>query len=343
MSRHDGQLRAELLSLIEELPSTLKALDYLQVYAELRNQRAVADRRNTSASTVSETLTRLERAIDPSGGDSGRDLRHMIAAGEADGFMDAVANVLEACENLVSVAHDLRDHRTVLLGTFNSHVKGFVADAIQEFHKACPGCRVLLPRVMGGFRRVSFGDIKGDLDSGQSDYIIATVGDDLALAAGTTVSWSDLYEYHLLVVAEDSHPLMQASEVDGDRLVECCSHGGLGLLVGPEGYLSRDATRDIFRRRGRIPRILMENPDTNTRVALARRGYGIAVAHDDGIDPLHRSAYPRLVDAGVSTSGRVVVAWRDSGMLHPPAHEIFLDCLRTAAARAGDVRDVGSI
>lgn len=344
-SRSDGQLRSELLELIEHVPQLLRVLDYVDVYSETGNQRLVSDRRNVVPSSVSSAFKNLEAALDltsSSDPDSGKSRRHqlrgLIGSGEATEFMTQVQILLEAGEGLVRAANRLRERQTLLVGCFNPHIKSFVADAAALFHREQDDFRLQFPRAMGGFRRVNFGDMKDELCAGQSDYIVASVPH---ASPGRQIEMQRIYRFNMVVVTPPGHPFANQTTVTGSDLAK----QELPVLLGPEGYLSRSVVKEIFSAAGKPLRLGMENPDSNTRAALARSGYGITVVHDDSIDPELWDDYPCLKDDCVETGGDVVVAWRANDrafggpVVAREQHEHLIHCLRRSAANSKYVRD----
>lgn len=304
----NGLRRTELLEFVERSPSLIKALDYFQVYADTGSQRAVADRRGTAPSTVSETMGKFEEAIGICD-DEVDVLRKRIKRGDADEFLQAANQVLEAAERMVTVVSNLPQTRAVMIGTHNAYIKEFLADAISIFESIEGMPNILLPIAMGGFRRVNLDEILQELIAGQYDYSIISTSDPDSLS-NQGLDFEVLYRFDLVLVAEEGHPLMRGTEVSGDDLVAWEEEHGLGLLVGPEGYFSRDVVSSIFQNRGKRYRTKMENPDTNTRVALSRSGYGVTIAHRHSIDLEERVGFPKLTDNNAAVDGSVVLAWR---------------------------------
>lgn len=325
----DGASRSELLQLLEKVPQLLKTLDLLELYSQDLNQKHVSSRRSIAASSVSSSFNKLEETLELDA-NHGRGLRSLIANGEADAFMVQLKAVLRSGEELVEEANLLRERRHILLSCYNPHIKAFVASGIQAFHQRQTTYRVLLPRDMGEMRRVIYTDIETDLLHGQCDYLVLTLPP--GAPAHSQTESRTLCQYRFVVAAHPGHPFATQDVVTGQDLVDSDEQ----FLVGPQGFLSRTVLDKIFRSRSRSPRIKMENPDSNTRVALASNGYGIAIVHSDSVDPVYRNHLSTLKDSSIEPPGTAVVAWHKNrttrgATIPKETHNLLVECLVTAA------------
>lgn len=321
------QRRGDLLSFVDQSPSLLKVADYLTLIDALGSQSAVARTRHVSKSHVSETLSRFDIASSlPSPG-----VRGLILDGRASELLQAASELLRAAEDFHTQTERLTEVRVVRLGAFNSQLKNFVAAAVGSFAELEDDYRVLLPGSVGNHRKVHSSELERQLTERRLDYAILPFH-------GTNredVPWPNvtLYEFELALVTHEEHPLRNKDVVTGADLIAAQKQGDR-FVISAQGLASRNVLVSIFQNSGLAPEIALEANDTNTRVAMARAGLGIAIVHQDAIEDLTKT-WPKLQEAGVATSGTMALAWRDSGRgdfpIAPQAHERLVELMKREA------------
>jgi len=134
----------------------------------------------------------------------------------------------------------------------------------------------------------------------------------------STIAYQALYEWSVLVILPDDHPLRHLEILDVQQVWDACRHHEepLPLLVSPGYNATRILLDRAFSAAEQFPldTYLVENPDSVTRFEWARNGHGIAIVGADTIPSVENAkSYPSLMGPdGEVLRGQYVIAWRGS-------------------------------
>jgi DNA-binding transcriptional LysR family regulator len=232
--------------------------------------------------------------------------RRVRLTSEGEDLLRRSRQLLTDVESLGERARALRAGQTGLLrvGTTPQAIESLLVDFLPEYQVRHPGVEVHLIED-GGAR------LPSRLERGDVHISIMAAGNE-------SVHGRLLCPLYLLAVMPDSHRLsrrgtLDITELTDDRL----------LLLG-RGFASREwfyATCEVAQLR---PRVILESSAPQTLIALARRGYGVALVPSMVLIPPGKVRAIPVLHRRVPIGRWMIVSWNPQRFLAPFAKQ-FVD------------------
>lgn len=260
---------------------------------------------------------------------------HWILSPQGQQLAVEAERLLGQAQRFSSFARALsQGHRgSIRLGSFNPSLKFFVAGALGELSRnRAFEYQVTLNADMSYRRDFTTKQLIDQL-SATLDYVIVPVCNREEIDTDYTV----LYQFEMVVVTEDSHPLRHRQAVTPGEVAGSLP-ATAGLLVCPTDLISRTLVDRAFHLANTQMHVTMENPDVETRYECAREGLGIALIPSDAVpnSDLHERPWPVLQVGGRTLDGECVLTWgsqRSADPIDGDTHRLFVQTICTYAAR----------
>lgn len=298
----DGITKEQLKRFGISRPTFLDRLDELASFLDLKTGFYIADARTTRNSVRLESVA------------------HELGAALRDGLHDLFDRLKDKDAWLNAARYP-----EIVVSCFNSPMRNFVAAALAPLRLGLEDFpySIRFDRI-DTYQDVNPAVLLDDTDRHQLRYAVVSwpsLEPNQRLESGSSpFAHYPLYTWTMVVIADDQHEFIKSGresvELD-EVLTELSRDRRNSLLVSPHYHSSRRLLDDALEALGKLPRpsAVLENPDTFTRVELARRGFGIAIAPADAIparEPTDR-LYPVLTNDGVALQGRYTLSWRKHG------------------------------
>lgn len=255
---------------------------------------------------------------------------------ELEAFTDAL-NALS--RSLMAVRSGRRG--SIRLSCYNPALKLFLADAIGSFagQQGNEGYEIQLPTNMTD-RRVDGVELLDDLRNGKLDYVVIPRPLDRSAPAIDDLECRVLYRWNVVAVMDDKHRLRSRAQVTPQDLAQ------ERLLLSPQGFVSRLEVESGFALTRIRARVVLDNADTLTRIALAKNGYGVALAPTDTLEGVPSPPWPVFTAGGSPLTGEYVLLWVPQGpisRLPAEVHDRFVATVEEQSAEFGASRGLNAI
>lgn len=230
----------------------------------------------------------------------------------------ALLNGLEQLESIV--ADDSRPAASLRIASFSTATRGLVAPVLRRLRDmdAAPHVTVTSVDPVDAMEMVSTGVV---------DLAVVHNWNSVPLVAPSHVTTEPVCHDEADVVLSTRHPLAGRDELDRSDLID------ESWASTPKGAICHEALMRIFADLGTVPRIVAEDPDFASLVALAREGIAIALVPRLGRLPLPDGVLARPL-ADHSQVREVRVAYRRT-MAESRGIRAAVQLLREAGARVG--------
>ncbi len=196
----------------------------------------------------------------------GRGVIQLTEAGQR--LLPIARRLLKDAADLLSQARP--SDRLPLLACYPAHVRRVVAQAY-----ASPDCEFEILEVDDSFRASHGQKLFEDLRRGSVDALIGPASE----PAEQGLVSRRLYPWHLVAVFKKGSIKSWA----GKNRLQIEDLRSARLLVSPETHTSRDVLENAFASIGRKVNVAYESRSTETLLALADQGVGVAVMPDDAV------------------------------------------------------------
>lgn len=284
---------------------------------------AAAERLGYTASAVSQQVKKLER-------DLGAPLlerrgRGVLLTERARLLVSDGAELLDGLERLEAIAAGPRVTAPISVASFSTATRGLLAPLIGSGPE-----RLEVPMTVSSVDPFDAMDL---VSAGRVDLAIVHNWNSVPLVAPSHVATEHVCWDEADIVLGASHRLAGRESIDRAELVD------EAWSSTPRGAICHEALLRIFADLGALPRIVAEDPDFTSLVALAATGAAIALVPRLGRPPLPEGAVARPL-ADRSQVREVRVAYRRT-MAESPAIRRVVDALRLAGAELATARVAG--
>ena len=326
---------ARLIEAEDRSVSILRSVEFLLMFEKLGSHQAVARSRCISRTRVTESLNRLESALELS------DLQGIVAGGQAGQLLREAERFLEAGEAFISTARRTQqgEARSIRFGSFSGPLGVFVAAAVGAVAREYPENVVRLPNWRNATRSVQAATLLDQLERDLVDYaVIPFLPDEHVPSSGFESTELRPFQFGVIGSGIADPPTGRALQIAD--IVSLAKSTANPIFVGPPGYMSRRLLENECRRQQiELPeRLFFDYPDNNARAAAGSAGLGIAIVFLDYLD--RRWKTEAVVPLGPREGFRFELVWRTDespeSLWGAALHEFVVEAFTQHAQRLSD-------